>query len=150
MDTFETLTVELLERKHSIRFKANGSSMRPFILDGDSVEIQPVNHPDFKRGDIVFYQLSSGRFLVHRVVQVHDHRLLIHGDANLEPDGWVDPDQVMGMAVAAHRKGKRIDLTSAWRTGTGRLWVIFTPLRCRLQPWLQIIWRKFRGGIASA
>ena len=146
MDTFETLAADLLAQQHSIRFRANGSSMRPFILDGDSVEIQPLRQPNFKRSDIVLYRLASGRLLLHRVVQVCRGSLLIQGDALPAPDGWADGEQVLGKAVALYRNGKRIDLLSAWWVEAGKLWLGLAPLRCRVQPWLQALWRKMRPG----
>jgi hypothetical protein len=141
LDPFETLVIQLLETQHAIRFQATGSSMRPFILDGDSVEIQPSNSSIFNCGDIVLYNLASGRLLIHRIVQVRVHKLLIQGDSMLAPDGWIDPQQVLGKASALYRNGKRIELASPGWVAAGKLWAWLTPLRCRIQ----ILWRKLRN-----
>ena len=138
---FETLAAQLLGQKNSIRFRAAGSSMRPFILDGDDVEIQPVAPPTLKRGDIVLICLSSGRLLLHRVVQVRPHKFLIQGDALLVADGWVDSDQVLGKVSAIYRQGKHIDPAAPLRMRLGWLWLAVAPLRCRFQPGLQALWR---------
>jgi hypothetical protein len=141
LDSFETLAVQLLESKHAIRFRATGRSMRPFIFDGDRVEIQPSHSLIFHRGDIVLYCLTSGRLLIHRVVRVHADRLLIQGDSMLAPDGWIDPKQVLGKASALDRNGKHIDLTALGWVVAGKLWALLTPLRC----WFQILWHRLRA-----
>jgi hypothetical protein len=149
VDAFEALTVQLLEQKHSVRFRASGSSMRPFILDGDSVEIQPVDPRTLKRSDIILCRLDSGRMLVHRVVQARSAQLLTQGDALLAPDGWVGFEGVLGKAATLYRRNHRINLNAPWWVGLGWLWLGLAPLRIIVQPGLQILWRKYHGRKAS-
>ncbi len=143
MPAFEVLAAEVLAQGHAIRFRAHGSSMRPFLRDGDSLEIQPLRGGAFRCGEILLYRQAGGRLLVHRVARVRGGQLLMQGDALPAPDGWIGVEQVLGKAVIRYRRGKRLDLTAPGWLGAGRLWAFLGPLRL----WLLALWgarRKFR------
>lgn len=116
---FQDLAREILEKDSSLRFRARGSSMQPFIQDNDLLEVAALSGGEARLGDVVVFNLENERLLVHRVVRIHrkgnEHRLLLQGDAHLYPDGWVDPRRVFGRVTAYQRSGRwhRLD-TPAW------------------------------------
>jgi hypothetical protein len=88
-------------------------------------------------GDILLYQYygqtvnpdrNEGRqLLVHRVVRkkkVGDQpMLLIQGDAVLQPDGWVDPRQVLGRVSRIERAGSQpVSTTFRLDTAGMKVW----------------------------
>lgn len=84
-------------------------SMRPTYAPGTMVVVRPVDAERIGPGDVVTYQLESGRpeVVTHRVVAVGvaadgERRLTTQGDANGGPDPEpVRPVQVRGTVVYA-------------------------------------------------
>ena len=115
MAPLDELAVELLRRGRSLRIKAHGASMLPFLRDGDIVLINPARRAAGV-GDIVCYE-STGRLFLHRVLGRAGDRVVTKGDA-LSFTEAIDPTQVLGTAVAIERRGglKRLDTRAArWR-----------------------------------
>jgi len=88
-----------------VRFRACGQSMRPNVLDGDLVEIEPVAEENLRRGDIALTR-SSGRFLLHRVVgrDWASGKAITRGDAGMAMDR--PAEAVLGKVVSIERDGK--------------------------------------------
>ena len=63
---FAAICDALLQRGLKVRFRAQGASMQPNILDGDAVVVAPAACHDLKRGDVALTQSEKG-FRVHRV-----------------------------------------------------------------------------------
>jgi len=57
-----------LGRGQRVRLTVSGSSMAPFLGDGDTVEIEPLAGLP-REGDIVLVECSAERYVVHRVVE---------------------------------------------------------------------------------
>lgn len=95
-------TWRLLERRPShepVRLLAKGTSMLPFLREGDEVWIE--RHPARLRvGDIVVIDLDSVGLALHRVIGARSDAVLIKGDANAHHDGWFAVTAVLGRACA--------------------------------------------------
>ena len=104
---FAAIGEGLLKQGLAVRFSAHGQSMQPNILDGDSVEIVPINDRQLKRGDIALTCSDDG-FRLHRVIgrDAATNEIITRGDAGQENDSL--PSAVLGKAVAIERDGKRI------------------------------------------
>ncbi len=102
-----SMAYELLERGEGLRFTARGHSMWPYILDGDVVEIRP-RESALHVGEVVFVPNQEFGQL-HRVVDIDDcGRALVRGDALPAPDGWFDPNKIMGVLGEVSRKGQAV------------------------------------------
>ena len=100
----------VVERGVPFRFRASGMSMSPFVRSGDVLTISPLAGP-LQLGDIVaFRDSASGRFAVHRVVDLENQGLLIKGDNCAEPDGWMAPEAILGRVTRVERAGHEIRL----------------------------------------
>ena len=133
----ESLARELLTAGNSVRFRAKGSSMRPFIRAGDLVEIIPVVIADLRRGDVLLFGSGKkGQLMLHRLVQIRrkgdQATLILQGDANRYPDGAILPEQVIGRAVAVKRKTKQWHLDGRTARILAAVWVYFSPAVKRL------------------
>lgn len=128
-DDFEALAADILAAGHTLRFRARGTSMRPFIRDGNILEIRPAGVSPIRCGDVVLCCNDSDRVVVHRIVgQENGHmRLLIQGDALTRPDGRISRDQVLGKVVVIERGKRRIDIDTGLPRLSGLLWVKFSP-----------------------
>lgn len=100
----------VLEKGKAFRFRARGWSMSPFIRDGDSICISPVQGKPLAIGEIVaFDRPESGGLVVHRVIGRSENSWMIQGDNT--PDQKIDlvPDDcILGRIVSVHRNGKHV------------------------------------------
>lgn len=103
----------LLKQGYGVRFRVPGRSMRPTILDGETIRVQPVSPPDIRQGDILLYRLRGG-VVVHRVVGIGREQgdaLLfnLRGDATGVSDKPVAAQQILGRVIYVERNGRCID-----------------------------------------
>ncbi len=106
------LQLEISSKQRTLHF--HGESMRPFLVEGDEVVVEPVEWDRIRLGDVVTYRYLD-RFPTRRVVRKTDEALL------LCCDNWPDRTfkaahaDVLGHAVA-RRRG------DAWLTATDLAW----------------------------
>ena len=78
-------------------------SMYPFIRDGDILTLGRENH--FREGDVyAFPHPQTGGLVVHRLVK-RRNRLLMKGDHNSLPDGWLAREQILARLIRVERDG---------------------------------------------
>jgi signal peptidase I len=117
---FNEITGELLRCGNRVRFRAVGASMQPTIEDGELITVAPVEPAAAKRGDILLYRSDRG-LIAHRLVGLRksakgeDVRYLLQGDASVDRDEPVRPEQVLGRVVAVQRgaRSKALDTRTA-------------------------------------
>lgn len=138
---FFELSAQVLRNGSTLRFRARGQSMRPFLHDGDVLTIVPVPPARIRLGDVVFYPSESGHPNAHRVRAVERRAgmppvLLIRGDARDDAPERVPHGAVAGRVTHRQRAGRtaRVDVwTARWRA---LLWLAARPrlraLRARL------------------
>jgi hypothetical protein len=106
------------------RFRALGSSMHPFIREGDIVIIHPLLKRKPRVGQVAaFIQPVNGLVLVHRLIRRKASDYLIQGD-NLpgQDDGWVPRANILGIVVQVKRKERGIWFGQGL-TGIGIAWL---------------------------
>lgn len=113
MNPKEELWLEGLKQGRPMCFRPLGSSMVPFLRNGDVVTIVAGSG---RIGDIVLTQ-SGAALLLHRLVAQSGHRLVTKGDALDHLDPPIAPSQVLGTALNRERHGR----TSGLNTLTARL-----------------------------
>ncbi|HKQ88533.1 MAG TPA: hypothetical protein VJS43_17375, partial [Candidatus Acidoferrales bacterium] len=105
---FSAMCEELLGRGLNVRFRANGRSMQPNILDDDALIIAPGIAAGARRGEIAFTRGAEG-FRVHRVVtssRSGDRKVITRGDASLANDHL--PGHSLGRVISIERGRRRI------------------------------------------
>jgi len=126
------LTSEVLAYGSPIRFTAHGSSMRPFIKDGDKITVYPANAYHLKAGDVVLYHTTGGRLTAHRITSIQNQgnqlRLNTRGDAAAGSDEPVYMEQVLGRVTHVQRSGKIFSLDTRSRRMMGKFWTELFPL----------------------
>lgn len=132
-DAFADLSAEILRQGGLFQFRAHGSSMTPFIRDGDLLTIAPADPASLQSGDVALYRTDLDRIIAHRVVgstmQDGEPYLVTQGDARLASDRPVPADCVLGRVVRRQRGDRvhRLD-QGAWQLAA-RLWIRVLPLR---------------------
>jgi len=141
---FRLLAGQLLQNGHGLRFQAGGNSMQPSILDGDILEVLPLDARPVRRGDVLLVEMDGGNVIAHRVIKTGGSKgrpgFLLKGDSCLQPDGWVSVAQVLGRAVTLERGERKFDLTSPARRAIAWLWVFLSSLA----PWVRWLPRPVR------
>ena len=136
-DIFPELILQLLQGGHKVRFQAPGKSMRPLILDGDVLLVEPIEPAAIKIGDIILYQADE-HIIAHRVVDIEEvesqnaqslglplnssasnaghtarpislYAFILRGDASFSYDEPVYSDQLLGKVIAIERNGGNIN-----------------------------------------
>ncbi|WP_299030055.1 signal peptidase I [uncultured Thermanaerothrix sp.] len=83
-------------------FVVSGYSMKPTLVAGDLVIVQPVTPEAVRVGDIIQFRLPGGS-VVHRVVEIHRENnqltFITQGDNNNVRDDPITPEQVQGRVV---------------------------------------------------
>jgi GNAT superfamily N-acetyltransferase len=132
-DSFLDLSAEILRQGGSFQFRAHGSSMAPFIRDGDLLTVVPCDPAGLEIGDVALYRTHRERIVAHRVVDKSAQRgewtLVTQGDARLHPDRPVRGDRLLGRIARIQRGDRACHLDRGpWRLAA-RLWVRLLPLR---------------------
>jgi hypothetical protein len=107
------LISDVIARGMPFRFHASGSSMLPFIHDGDMITIiaLPLRGPGL--GDVVaFRQPASKQLLVHRLVGHSGNGFLFKGDfySRGQLDGPISIENLLGIVAGVERDGRPIRL----------------------------------------
>lgn len=140
----DDISREVLLRGLPLRVKIRGQSMYPFIKHGDTLLIEVTSAARLKLGDIAFYCLPSGTFVVHRLIKRNGSgSLLTGGDSLRQPDEPVTAEQVFGRVVQIERNGKVLKLAGGLNRMNARLitWL------ARYRVPLQITLKQTLGGI---
>lgn len=107
------LVRDVLSRGVPFRFQAGGSSMFPFIRDGDVISIVPLPPSGPGVGDAVaFLKPQVERLVVHRLVKKCDDGYILKGDNYRfgEWDGPIPLTNLLGIVTQVERKGKQVRL----------------------------------------
>ncbi len=107
----------VLDKGKPFRFEARGTSMYPFIRDGDVVTVAPLAGADPKPGDVAaFVQPGTSGVRVHRIVKVETGRYFLKGDNALDADGALARDMILGLVVRLERGGRARTVGPTFRT----------------------------------
>lgn len=92
----------------------HGESMRPLLVEGDEVVVEPVSWSAIRLGDIVTYRYLD-RFPTRRVVRKNDAGLDLWCDNWPERSFAAPREDVLGRAIARRRDG-------VWLASSDREW----------------------------
>lgn len=129
MEEFNSIR-EILEKNGKYTGLTRGTSMRPIIHQGRDNIIVVKPEGRLKKYDVPVYQSKSGKYIMHRIVEVHDDHYIIIGD-NLKTKEYVTDDMIVGKLVGYYRKGKRYidcDNNKLYRL-YAKIWVGLYPIR---------------------
>ncbi|MEO1482988.1 MAG: S24/S26 family peptidase [Myxococcota bacterium] len=108
---------ELLDEGYTVRVRATGPSMRPFILSGEWIWLRRIpERPTV--GDVVMVLEHGRRLLVHRVTRLSDSGVQTQGDSAHRPDAWVPLERVVGRVVRVE------SMSRSWLAATFRALVL--------------------------
>lgn len=128
----EVLVPQLLaamEEAGTVLLIISGYSMTPFLAHRrDTVYLSKIDRP-LKRGDMVFYRRDSGAYILHRVYRVEKDTFTFVGDAQIQLEPGIRPDQTLALVTAVRRKGKLLRKGSFWWDFFEKVWIRMVPVR---------------------
>ena len=105
-----------------------GVSMLPMLRQGiDSVELAPLPEK-LRKYDLPVYQYPSGKYVMHRVVDVKDTHYVCLGDNTWRYE-TIYPEMLVGVVSAFKRGDKRIEVDNPGYRLYSRIWVAIFPVR---------------------
>ena len=131
VDTKEYVSMlrELTESGKEVSMLIAGSSMSPFLIhERDSICFKKPDRK-LRRGDMVFYQRTSGQYVMHRIYKVSSEGYYIVGDAQQDIEGPVKREQIFALITKVRRKGKWIAPGDFWWEFFEHVWIRMVPVR---------------------
>jgi signal peptidase I len=113
----------MLDRGLSLRVKATGRSMMPFLRGGEILTIKKVSSASLRKGDLLFFKNSHGHPVLHRIIRKKRAQksfiFQTKGDALREVDEPVLAECVLGKACTiekSHREYiRQVNLETLFR-----------------------------------
>lgn len=106
--------IQLLEEGHTVTLRLRGFSMRPFLEDNRDTALI-TRATNIHLYDPVLAEVMPGRYVLHRIVSIHDNKVILRGDGNLGTEECQLSD-IKGSIIGFYRKGrKKIDRTDGWK-----------------------------------
>ena len=137
--------LKLLDETAAVPLVVSGSSMTPFLVPRrDTVYLSKVDRP-LKRGDVVLYRRTGGRYVLHRILREEKDTFTMLGDAQQSPEPGIRPEQVLAVVTAVHRKGKLLQKGSFLWGFFEIVWIRMVPLRPAAQNLYSSVKRLFGG-----
>ncbi|NIN64701.1 MAG: hypothetical protein GTO63_08375 [Anaerolineae bacterium] len=144
-DELAELMRAVIGKGRLFRFQAKGTSMSPFIKDGDVLSLSAIPAHGPRVGNVVAALLEpDGRLVVHRIAAGSANRLTIVGDNSPDQDGYADETAILAKVVRIERNGRRVALG----LGPERRLIAFLSRRGWLYPLLNWV-RRLRDRIVK-
>ncbi|MCA0756742.1 hypothetical protein KP806_16925 [Paenibacillus sp. N4] len=113
---------QIIHKNGRIELPAQGSSMFPFIRNGNLCSFRPVGESRVSVGDILLFRSASSRLVAHRLHSVvyrdGESLYICKGDANLGYDEPIRAEQMLGVLHSIRKGNKHIlmsdPLTAFW------------------------------------
>ena len=130
MEEMFPVILETLEKNKHVTFTVTGWSMQPMIYNRrDTVTLSKASLP-LKKYDLPFYRMDDGRFILHRVIKIHnDGTYECRGDNRWESEDNIRDDQIIGVVTEFTRNGKRISVNNFWYKVYAHTWKFLHPFK---------------------
>ena len=133
-ELYDELARTVLGKGGCLRFTARGFSMHPFLRDGDTVVVQPVDASQLEPGSVALYRTSLRKLVAHRVIGVNpapdsaESVIIVRGETVSSTRETVREENLLGQVVSVERGGRVIGLDRGWGRLVQRLSVTCRPL----------------------
>lgn len=121
--------IKLVEDGICVTFPVDGRSMLPFIIGGrDSVILEKPSKSE--KGDIVLAWVDNSRYVVHRIIDIHDDTIILMGDGNIRGTERCLHDDIKAKVThVVDAKGNRHQIDTRKYRWAAFLWGKLRPVR---------------------
>jgi signal peptidase I len=134
--TFE----DVIEKQGRLVYTNVGNSMYPFIKPRDLLVIEKVEKP-LKKYDVPLYKRDSGKYVLHRIINVKSSEYLICGDNRPFVEHGITDRHIIGVLNEIIREGQTISVHSP----DYKFYLRFLPFR-RFKLLIKYCFKKIVGG----
>ncbi|KGE14162.1 S24 family peptidase [Sphingobacterium deserti] len=125
---FDEIQFHLAKGK-AVSFIVRGESMRPFLFEGDKVQVRTADGQRLKLGDILLAKWR-GNYVLHRLVTKKRDKFGLAGDANFSQIEWVEELDIIAKVVGVTRGGSKLkNPEGRLNRILGVLWFYMRPAR---------------------
>lgn len=119
--SLKLLIEDAVKKNCGIRLKAKGSSMKPFILNNDTITIYPYLNVPPSIGDVAaFVHPVTEKVLIHRIIKKNGN-FIFKGDNVFSTDGRVEQNNILGFVGKVQRGEKEY----LFKSGKGNLMIVW-------------------------
>lgn len=120
----------LLKSGQTIQLFPQGYSMYPLLVPGrDEVILSPLPDRPLRRGDVALYRRDTGILVLHRICRCKEDGYYMVGDNQVQVEGPLRKEQVIGIMSGFVRKGKLFSSDDLWYRILSRIWLVMRPVR---------------------
>lgn len=128
-----------LARRGRLVYTCVGTSMLPMLRQRRDLLIIEKPAGPLKKYDVPLYRRDSGKYILHRILQVRPDGYVLCGDNQWRRERGVKDRQILGVLTAFVRDGKQIPVTDRRYRLYVHLWCDLFPVRalvlwCRALP----------------
>ena len=120
--------IEFIKSGKQVKINVVGSSMQPFLFDGDTIILRGIVFDSIRLGDILLGKYL-GKYVLHRVVRIGEGCVYLAGDKNLIQIEMVKLEEIYAIAATLLKDNRKIDLTNRIGRFKGLGWFYFRPIR---------------------
>lgn len=132
-----------LSQGEDLHIKVGGSSMWPFIKDGEVLLVRRVPFDQIYQGDVIITYVDQN-LICHRVFNKDQQSVRTKADALVGLDAQISKKEILGKAIGIKR-GDHVQGCDGWLSGViGRCIVWITFLWAPMIPVLRWMKRKIR------
>lgn len=130
---------KLISEGQTVTLTIRGHSMNPFLVDRrDRIVLAPFAEKELQPNAVVLARDTNGRVVFHRIIRRNGPELTLQGDGNVRLTEQTCVSDVMGIMVAAIRKGKEYPCNGSVWQRYSYWWTKLTPVR----RWLLAVFRR--------
>ncbi len=125
---------EILQVQSEASSLTQGYSMYPLLRPHkDIVTVKRVDR-QLKKGDVVLYPGSDGKFILHRIMRIKPDVFIIRGDNNYFTE-IIKKEKIIGLLKEFYRGGKYINCSDNFK------YKLYTFYICHSY-WLRYLWKR--------
>lgn len=120
----------LLKSGQSVQLFPQGYSMYPLLVPGrDEVILSPLPDRPLRRGEVALYRRDTGILVLHRICRCKEDGYYMVGDNQVQVEGPLRKEQVIGIMSGFVRKGKLFSSDDLLYRILSRIWLVMRPVR---------------------
>lgn len=120
--------VSMVKSGKFVKINVSGSSMNPFLYNGDTIILKDIKIEKIRKGHIILGKYNKA-YVLHRVIRKGKNHIYIAGDNNLGLVEEVLVSEVYALATTLIKSNSEIDLTSFYNRALGIIWYYLRPFR---------------------
>lgn len=109
-ESYHQIARDIIKQGHLADIRATGLSMFPTFTPHFIHRVKQCSPSAIRRGEIIVYESSNGRWIAHRVVENTGETIICRGDSVTHLDAPINYNDVVGEVVATKFFGIQLGL----------------------------------------